>query len=1025
VIRYTASTVESLADRLGHQLRAPVGDPFAEDLVLTRSGGLQRWLAQRLSSLLGAGAHHDGVCARVRFATLPQFAASLRPSGCDWSPHSLMAPVMAALDDVVHLDDFAQVRSHLADPVTRPRRRMNVVHLAAGRFSTYARWNQPMLIRWGQDDFVSPEGTTLPPEHWWQAILWNRVCARLGTTPWLDAESDCRAAVEAGKQFSRIALFCPDQITPTQSRWLEALDTAHPIAVFTQRHVRSEEPAGDRVAAMMSPRLRSVAQALEDLCPEESTLADEAAPGLLGGVQSAWSAQTLATSGTGRTGMVDNSVQIHTGPADQQAEILSTVVVSMLARDPSLEPRDILVLVHQMARDFPVLDAYFRPDDTDLAHPRHRIRASVSSGAPAGGTAADLLIFLCDLVQSRAGAEDLVRLCSFPAVMAHFGFADTDLDRLSSLVLASGVRWGVNPAHRAKEGMAGFPQNTWMAGLGRMVLGVALSEDDLVYQGTVLPLDAVDSDTVRLIGALGQIITHVRSCCDQWSLPAEPGTWVNRFQATLDALTGDEWRNSAVGTALWQMGQEQSVGLGLPEAETGLRHSWSEQAWQSSFLNGDLAITSWSTMSLVPHKVVILVGLDAASFPSASLVDGDDIVRNQPCPQEDGRAHDKQVFYDALMSARETFIAICTGVDPFTGQPVPLPTPVCDLLTACAVASREPLAAVEEALVHDHGLGPTHTADRLPQPKPRLLTSPVSHLDQVEVDDLCEVYANPASAWLKRNAGVTSSTLKPVDPWSATLPVTLSALEKWQITNRMLHLLRAGKPPQDILQAELRRGTVPPSDAGVTLAQECLFQARGILKQAQPILEQELRWRTIDLPGQQVPRLTGQIGVRGDVVLDLLAGRVQPRHQIAAWVRILSLQVAYPDTIFRAVLVSGKGTVMLTAPSPDEAGRHLTVLRQVFQKGLLSPLPLPSAPSATAARMMVRDLNPADGGVSRQLDTEWERDPCWALVWPTPDDMWRQPPEEDETGPGLESASRFLALSRLIYGPLVTAGGVS
>ncbi|MCL2483412.1 MAG: exodeoxyribonuclease V subunit gamma, partial [Propionibacteriaceae bacterium] len=240
VIRYTASRVETLADRLSQELSAPVADPFAEDLVLTRSGGIQRWLAQHLGGLLGAGGQRDGVCARVRFVTLPQFTTSVRTTGYDWSPGCLVVPVMAALDEVVDLDDFAQVRSHLADPMTRPSRRMNVVNQAASRFSAYARWNQPMLARWGAQELVSPDGNQLPPDQIWQAILWNRVCERLGTTSWLDAESDCRAAAEAGKRFSRIALFCPDRITPAEADFLAALDEANPITVFSLRHVRSE-----------------------------------------------------------------------------------------------------------------------------------------------------------------------------------------------------------------------------------------------------------------------------------------------------------------------------------------------------------------------------------------------------------------------------------------------------------------------------------------------------------------------------------------------------------------------------------------------------------------------------------------------------------------------------------------------------------------------------------------------------------------------------------------------------------------
>ena len=58
---------------------------------------------------------------------------------------------------------------------------------------------------------------------------------------------------------------------------------------------------------------------------------------------------------------------------------------------------------------------------------------------------------------------------------------------------AAGVRWGLDAAHRAPvPARRRSPQNTWRAGLDRLLLGVAMAEDG-AWLGTALPLDDVGS----------------------------------------------------------------------------------------------------------------------------------------------------------------------------------------------------------------------------------------------------------------------------------------------------------------------------------------------------------------------------------------------------------------------------------------------------------------------------------------------------------------------------------------------------
>ena len=80
---HRAERTDLLADALGTLLAAPQADPFAEELVVVPARGVERWLSQRLSHVLGRGSGADGVCAGVSFR----------------SPASLLAEITGTRDD--------------------------------------------------------------------------------------------------------------------------------------------------------------------------------------------------------------------------------------------------------------------------------------------------------------------------------------------------------------------------------------------------------------------------------------------------------------------------------------------------------------------------------------------------------------------------------------------------------------------------------------------------------------------------------------------------------------------------------------------------------------------------------------------------------------------------------------------------------------------------------------------------------------------------------------------------------------
>ena len=83
LILHRAARADLLADALADLLKTPLPDPFSGELVLVPARGIERWLSQRLSHHLGAGEHHDGVCAGVEFRTPRSLISEVLATGPD------------------------------------------------------------------------------------------------------------------------------------------------------------------------------------------------------------------------------------------------------------------------------------------------------------------------------------------------------------------------------------------------------------------------------------------------------------------------------------------------------------------------------------------------------------------------------------------------------------------------------------------------------------------------------------------------------------------------------------------------------------------------------------------------------------------------------------------------------------------------------------------------------------------------------------------------------------------------------
>ena len=229
---HRAERTDILADGLGALLATPQPDPFADELVVVPARGVERWLSQRLSHLLGRGGGADGVCAGVSFRSPASLITELTGAGDadPWSPDAMTWPLLEVVDAslgeawchtlATHLGHFAVGE----EKELRQGRRYAVARRLAGLFASYSRQRPQLLIDW-----LDCETGDLAADLHWQPHLWRALVDALGIDPPHVRHAKTVAHLrESGADIPvRLSLFGHTRLSSTDMELLDALADHH------------------------------------------------------------------------------------------------------------------------------------------------------------------------------------------------------------------------------------------------------------------------------------------------------------------------------------------------------------------------------------------------------------------------------------------------------------------------------------------------------------------------------------------------------------------------------------------------------------------------------------------------------------------------------------------------------------------------------------------------------------------------------------------------------------------------------
>lgn len=985
----------ALADALGDLLARPLADPFAKEAVVVPAKGVERWLAQRLSHRLGVGpGRADGVCAGITFLRPRSLVAVL--TGTErtdpWHPDRLAWPLLSVVDESLAESWAAAVARHLGedhDGIERDLRRARRYGLArrlAGLFASYGVQRPTLLTDWreGRDEDV-------PADLAWQPELWRRVVERVGAPP-PDVRhlETCAALREDPGRFplpDRLSLFGHTRLPVTEVELLAAVGASREVHLFLPQvsaqaweelraevadgPVRRAEDESARVVRhpLLTTLGRDARETQRQLAPLDCADAVAPAPDpgdhLLGWLQADLRADAPPAAHPERVLRDDDrSVQVHACHGSvRQVEVLRDVLLGLLEDDPTLEPRDILVMCPDVEAFAPLVHAVFGA--VPEGHPARELRVSMADRGLAS-TNALLAIAgqLVSLVDGRARATDVLDILGTPPVRRRFAFSDDDLDTITRWVVSSGVRWGLDADHRRTHGLS-LHENTWRFGLDRILAGVAMPEEKVLL-GQALPVDDVGSSDVELAGRLAEALTRIDSCVDDLASATSPTAWSERLRRHVLALTAtsydDAWQVAQLEHELAKVAADAADGggsdLGIADVRRLLEDRTAPRPTRANFRTGTLTVSTLVPMRSVPHRVVCLLGMDADSFPRTTTVDGDDALARDPRTGErDPRAEDRQLLLDAVMSARDALVITYAGMSEHSGQDRPPAIPVGELVdaldrTAAApvrerILTKQPLQPYAERLLvaerpttFDPLALQAAGAARDPRPAPPFLAGPVSAPPpELTLEDLRKFFANPARALLTH---LEISLPYDVDPPGNDIPIDLSGLERWDVGDDIVRAVLDGADPQAVLTAALRRGTLPPGDLGAK-------ELERICESAQKVVQQAMAHRvgepvTTDVALEVDGRLlTGRVPDRhGDLLVRVTYSSLKGTQALALWLDLLAVQAAEPGTEVRGIVIAKNGQGRIGPVDPELARSTLAAWTAIRHEGLqrLCHLPL-------------------------------------------------------------------------------------
>jgi exodeoxyribonuclease V gamma subunit len=1050
---YRSNRAELLAQLLAAQLRLTPPGPFETVAVVVNTWPTSRWLGEQLAVELG------GICANLRFpfpgSQLRELVNTvLDPQGAGrggadpWRASELVWPVLERLPALLERPEGRPLRRWLEQrglggdrPAALDRPLWQLGRNIADAFDDYTLYRPAMVRRWLAGEPVDGRERPLPPSQLWQPQLLRQLAEGIEALPFglrvgeaierLRHWPQGRALPGLGEG-TVLRLFGISSMAPVQVELLQALSGLLDVEIYLLTPCRdlwqrrgeagpALTPLGEdwlleasrfearfgRLGAEFQQLLEGSGETQLGRAQEQDLFLGAATMARLGSAQQPPRPPSLLEQLQQQ--LVDPeqaeplvrppgdcSLEFHACPGQlRQVQIVRDRLLQLMAADPSLTPRDILVMTPQVDRFAPLVAAVFGDSEaTGVALPWRLTDRSQQSEA--GITQA--LLQLLALGGERLTASALEALLGCAPLLEGRGIPPREAGAITERLQQAGFRWGLDGRSRG-----GDPTHSLGWAIDRLLLGLVLPPEPGLAPGGCAPLP-LGTDLARLSRWL-VLLRDLQRWLETLGPGRAPAAWVPLLRELLTDLFGDggerAWELPAIQAALgdWlAVAGSSALVLEAPVVGEVLGERLGADSGRFGHRSGALTIGALEPMRAIPHRVIVLLGLDAGVFPRQRERPGFHLLERQRCLGDPGPAdQDRYVLLESVLSARQHLLVTWSSREERSGEALTPSTPVRQWL---ALLEQELGAEQSRALQWDHCASPLERRNFLAvgeRPAPcsdRRLLETRRLLEQAAPEPpralaLAPQATQPAEGPARQGSEEGYADLlrwlrQPQECWLETLGLRprewarqVEDLEALQLDER----LRA-----QLLRQELERGLEP---AAPPPGWSTLCRGQGLLPAgAAGQLEAERlerRWTTLQQELTALGEATSRPAVAGNLAAELPwrgeqlvlphPGRPGCRVRLELWLRLL-LAVASGARPRAALLLAREGDSFrvlerLRPPQPHQAEEQLRILNDLREAHRHRCWPVPPDTGWAWAEAEAR----TSGGGLQGATRIWEGDP--------------------------------------------------
>jgi exodeoxyribonuclease V gamma subunit len=1026
LVLYTSNRLEILVDRLAGVLRDQPPAPLEPEIILVQSRGMERWISLEL-------ARRQGICAHVRFPFpnhfVKQIFAVLSGDGREdprFNPDRLSWRIMDLLPGCLADPAFKDLACYLADD-TDLLKKFQLAGRLAVLYDQYLLFRPEMVLDWekGRDDH-------------WQARLWRVLIGGVAGKHRASLLQDLRQEVQRpvkipGPLPQRVSVFGISALPPFHVEVLSLLARQCAVNLFLLNPCREywgdllsrqeekglRKMAGRGTAALARPLEgwnpllaawgqmgREFLDLLLDQDPVQREDFHEPAPiSLLARLQ----ADILNLRAGDREQRIrldplDDSLQVQVAHSPmREVEILQDLLLDLLARDPTLRPRDILVMMPDIQTYAPFIKAVFSLPDNDLRHIPFTI---ADRGVQQESPLVRSFLSLLEMPLTRMEAPRVLALLEQEALLQRFGMIRSDLETIHRWVRDTRIRWGINREYREGLGLPPLGENTWENGLDRLLLGQALPvAGDRTFLD-ILPEDRIEGSEALLLGRFLEFNRRLFQAAEELSRNRDLEAWADLLNGMLtDFFLPAEHQIQEVGLVQRQFQQLREIRqrgdfneeVGLAIVRDYLKENLEQEERGGGFLTGGLTFCALLPMRSIPYKVICLLGMNDDAYPRPTRTLGFDLLAARPRPGDRSRRKDdRYLFLEALVSARDKLIISYQGRSVQDNSLRPPSVLVSELLEAVDQGFESPEgAAASEQVVRYHRLQAFHpdyftgagrlfsysrehgaaargllASSRPPGPFfSERLSEPGPEWKKVSSEQLVDFFYNPARYLLRKRLGLFLEDRSALV--EETEPFVLGGLELYEVQQEMAARALRGEDLEGRLDIFRNRGLLPQGTPGEVFFLEECRQARSFAETIRALTggrTAETVMLDLELEGFQI---SGRLqGVYGNGLIQHRYAKMKWKDRFNVWLQHLLLCLERPDPAGCSQLICrDQESGYFYEP---EAGTCLKNLLEIYWEGLSRPLPL--FPRASWAYMQAIRAGKTEAKVREAVRQAWDNE---------------------------------------------------